>query len=101
MEHRQNFLTRQVCYSWVGSAHICNLYSITTNQEAMRKLFRAPRDRAGNLPPKYAVFPYYEAPVIRTDADGVRAIDIMRWGIPGPVQFGVSTAAGFQASVAE
>jgi putative SOS response-associated peptidase YedK len=67
---------------------MCNLYSLTTNQEAMRRLFRAERDRAGNLPPLPGIFPDYMAPVVRIDPDGVRALDMMRWGMPGPVKFG-------------
>ena len=27
---------------------MCNLYSVTTNQEAMRRLFKVRRDRTGN-----------------------------------------------------
>ncbi len=54
----------------------------------MRGLFRVTRDRTGNLPPLPAIFPDYPAPVIRRDADGERAMDMMRWGIPGPAQFG-------------
>jgi len=30
---------------------MCNLYSITTNQEAIRQLFRAMNRYVGNLPP--------------------------------------------------
>jgi putative SOS response-associated peptidase YedK len=44
---------------------MCNLYSITTNQEAMRKLFRKVNRYVGNLAPMPGVFPDYPAPVIR------------------------------------
>ncbi|MBR1221466.1 hypothetical protein JQ557_25930 [Bradyrhizobium sp. U87765 SZCCT0131] len=44
---------------------MCTLYSITTNQEAIRRLFGVTKDSAGNLPPMPAVFPDWEAPVIR------------------------------------
>lgn len=30
---------------------MCNLYSVTTDQEAIRRLFRVQRDLTGNLPP--------------------------------------------------
>jgi hypothetical protein len=30
---------------------MCNLYSMTTNQAAIRDLFRVTKDSAGNLPP--------------------------------------------------
>jgi putative SOS response-associated peptidase YedK len=69
---------------------MCNLYAITTTQQAMRQLFkvRPAWDRAGNLPPLTGVFPDYPAPVVRNAEDGERELLMMRWGIPGPVQFG-------------
>jgi hypothetical protein len=36
---------------------LCNLYSITKAQDAMRALFRVGRDLAGNMPPMPGVFP--------------------------------------------
>ena len=63
---------------------MCNLYSMTTNQEAIRRLFRVERDRAGNLPELPGIFPDQEAPVIRLDGDGVRELAIARWGMPSP-----------------
>ncbi len=44
---------------------MCNLYSITTNQEAVRALFRVVNRYVGNLPPMPGVFPDYPAPVVR------------------------------------
>ena len=44
---------------------MCNLYSITTNQEAIRALFRVVNRYIGNLAPMPGVFPDYPAPVIR------------------------------------
>jgi hypothetical protein len=35
---------------------MCNLYSITTNQEAIRALFRVMNRYVGNLPPMPGVF---------------------------------------------
>ena len=67
---------------------MCNLYSLTTNQAAIRNLFKVSRDRTGNLPPLTGIFPDYPAPVIRHSADGERSMDMMRWGLPGPAQFG-------------
>ncbi|MEA2822991.1 MAG: hypothetical protein QOJ86_4995 [Bradyrhizobium sp.] len=66
---------------------MCNLYSITTNQEAMRALFRVTVDNAGNLPSLPGVFPDYEAPVIR-NGEGARELTKMRWGMPPPPKFG-------------
>jgi len=35
---------------------MCTLYSITTNQDAIKALFRVTRDSAGNLPSMPSVF---------------------------------------------
>jgi len=61
---------------------MCNLYSNTTTQEAMRQLFDvAPgRDRLGNFAPLPAIYPRYQAPVVRRDGDGVREMVAMHWG---------------------
>lgn len=69
---------------------MCNLYAITTPQQAMRNLFkvRPEQDRTGNLPPLTGVFPDYEAPVVRNGPDDGRDLIKMRWGMPGPVAFG-------------
>ena len=50
---------------------MCNLYSITTNQQAIAELFRIVRRYEGNLPPMPGVFPDYPAPIIR-EASGER-----------------------------
>ena len=49
---------------------MCNLYSITRSQEAMRRAFRVLRDLTGNLPSLPAVFPDTLAPVVRTAHSG-------------------------------
>ena len=59
---------------------MCNLYSITTNQEAIIRLFRVLNRYIGDLPPMPGVFPDYPAPVVR-NADGGRELAMMRWGI--------------------
>ncbi|MEH2480171.1 putative SOS response-associated peptidase YedK [Nitrobacteraceae bacterium AZCC 2146] len=66
---------------------MCNLYSITKNQAAIRNLFKATRDTAGNLPPLPAIFPDNVAPVVRVQ-EGERELTMMRWGMPNPPQFG-------------
>lgn len=48
---------------------MCNLYSITTNQEAIIRLFRKVNRYVGNLAPMPGVFPDYPAPVIRNAGD--------------------------------
>jgi putative SOS response-associated peptidase YedK len=63
---------------------MCNLYSITQTQEAMRRLFRIKRDSLGNFPGLPAVFPDALAPVVFTAADGERELSLMRWGFPPP-----------------
>jgi putative SOS response-associated peptidase YedK len=67
---------------------MCNLYSITTAQEAMRSVFRKINRYVGNLAPMPGVFPDYPAPVIRnTEGDG-RELVMMRWGMPPPPRVG-------------
>jgi len=63
---------------------MCNLYSVTCSQAAIRELARAFRDLTGNLAPLPAIFPDQVAPVVRTGSDGVRELDMMRWGFPPP-----------------
>ncbi|MGE0717602.1 MAG: SOS response-associated peptidase [Alphaproteobacteria bacterium] len=60
---------------------MCNLYSVTTNQEAIRRLFGVTVDLAGNLPPMPGVFPDYSAPIVRAGAEG-RELALARWGMP-------------------
>jgi hypothetical protein len=59
------------------SPPMCNLYSITRTQEAMRRLFRVKRDLAGNLPGLPAVYPDTMAPVVRTARDGECELTMM------------------------
>jgi len=61
---------------------MCNLYSHTSNVRAIIDLARATRNLAGNLPPQPGIFPDYEAPIVRTGADGAREIAMVRWGMP-------------------
>ncbi|MCI4680594.1 SOS response-associated peptidase [Rhodoblastus acidophilus] len=62
---------------------MCNLYSITKAQDAMRSLFRVTHDRTGNLPPMPGIFPDYPAPIVRVAA-GERELTTARWGMPSP-----------------
>jgi putative SOS response-associated peptidase YedK len=66
---------------------MCKLCSITTNQEAMIRLFRVINRYVGNLAPMPSVFPDYAAPVIRNTDHGTEPTT-MRWGIPPPPKFG-------------
>jgi len=69
---------------------MCNLYSNTSSADWTRRAMRVDpdRDRTGNAPPQYAIFPDASAPVVRRDTDGESEMLMMRWGIPGPTQFG-------------
>ena len=64
---------------------MCNLYSVTSTQQAIRDLVKAIRDLTGNLPSLPAIFPNGRAPVVRVAPDGVRELTMMRWGFPPPV----------------
>jgi putative SOS response-associated peptidase YedK len=66
---------------------MCNLYSITTNQEAIRALFRVLNRYVGNLAPMPGVFPDYPAPVVR-NSGAERELILMRWGMPPPPRTG-------------
>jgi len=63
---------------------MCNLYSLTKGQAAIRELTRAMVDRTGNLPPMPGIFPDYPAPIVREGTDG-RELALARWGMPSPV----------------
>lgn len=65
---------------------MCNLYSVTTNQEAIRRLFSIDLDRTGNLPMFPGVYPDYAAPIVRTSPEG-RELTLARWGMPTPPKF--------------
>jgi putative SOS response-associated peptidase YedK len=67
---------------------MCNLYSETKGQAAIRALFRAGRDRTGNLPAFPGIFPDQMAPIVSNGGDGERELVMARWGLPGPPQFG-------------
>jgi putative SOS response-associated peptidase YedK len=71
---------------------MCNLYSMTKGQQAIRELAKAMLDRTGNLPPLPGIFPDYAAPIVRNSLDG-REITMARWGMPTPPKFLV-TAKG-------
>ena len=49
---------------------MCNLYSVTKGQTAIREAARAMVDHTGNLPPLPGVFPDYAAPIVRNSPEG-------------------------------
>jgi putative SOS response-associated peptidase YedK len=65
---------------------MCNLYSMTKSQQAIRDLIKALRDLTGNLPPLPGIFPDYPAPIVRNTVEG-RELAMARWGMPTPPKF--------------
>ena len=63
---------------------MCNLYSLTKGQAAIREFTRAFSDTTGNLPPLPGIFPDYRAPIVR-NGQGGRELAMARWGMPSPV----------------
>jgi putative SOS response-associated peptidase YedK len=60
---------------------MCNLYSLTKGQAAIREIYRTMVDRTGNLPPLPGIFPDQMAPVVRGGPEG-RELAMLRWGFP-------------------
>jgi putative SOS response-associated peptidase YedK len=63
---------------------MCNLYSLTTNREAILRLLRVSDNRATIIKPQTAIFLAYTAPVVRLAADGERELVQMSWGFVLP-----------------
>ena len=59
---------------------MCNLYNVTTNQEAIRAFVKAV-DRLGNMEPSFDVYPDRMAPIVRNGNDGRELVSV-RWGLP-------------------
>jgi putative SOS response-associated peptidase YedK len=73
---------------------MCNLYSQTKSQDAMRHVFDAVAedgevvdDLTGNLPPMPGIYPDYPAPIFRHAPNGGWQLSMARWGMPTPPQF--------------
>lgn len=73
---------------------MCNLYSQTTSQDAMRRVFASMPgagdglvDNTGNLPAQGGIFPDYSAPIIRHHPQGGWQLTRARWGMPTPQTF--------------
>jgi putative SOS response-associated peptidase YedK len=49
---------------------MCNLYSLTKGQQAIRELTGAMNDRTCNLPLLPGVYPDYRAPIVRNQPEG-------------------------------
>ena len=62
---------------------MCNLYSLTKGQAAIRDWFRGSHDRTGNLPLFPGIFPDQMAPIVRNGADGERELVMAALGHAG------------------
>ena len=62
---------------------MCNLYSVTSSQQAIAEAFGAMTDQTGNLPALPGIFPDTKAPVVRNGPAG-RELAMARWGFPAP-----------------
>ncbi|WP_377292690.1 SOS response-associated peptidase [Rhizobium sp. SG2393] len=60
---------------------MCNLYNVTTTQEAIRQFTEAAIDSLGNLEPSLDIYPDYKAPIVRNTPKG-REMAMVRWGLP-------------------
>lgn len=68
-----------------GGAHICNLYNLTTNQQAIRDFVALTHDSIGNLEPILDAYPDRPAPVVRNTDSGLE-LARLTWGMPTPVE---------------
>lgn len=64
---------------------MCNLYNVTTSQQAIRDATRAMVDTLGNMEPSLDVYPDRMAPIVRNNA-GQRELTTVRWGMPSSKQ---------------
>ncbi|RKD61574.1 SOS response-associated peptidase [Rhizobium sp. WW_1] len=60
---------------------MCNLYNLTSNQEAIRQISRAMIDSIGNLEPELDLYPDQMGPIVRNTAAGRELVKV-RWGLP-------------------
>ena len=59
---------------------VCNHYTQRAALRMIMEMTRAQRDEAGNV--RADIFPNYEAPIVRANADGSRTLAKARWGMP-------------------
>jgi putative SOS response-associated peptidase YedK len=78
----------------IPDSPMCNLYSQTKSQDAMRHVFddvligdETLEDLTGNLPAQSGIYPDYAAPIIRQGAQGGWQLTMARWGMPTPQVF--------------
>ena len=63
---------------------MCNLYNLTSNQQAIRDFIDITRYREGNLAPSINVHPDRPGPIVRVDVAGERELAMSVWGMPTP-----------------
>ncbi len=75
-------------------ATMCNLYSQTKGQDAIRQLFdpvlaanETWKDSVGNLEAQSKIWPDMQAPIIRRSSDNGWELVRARWGMPTPEKF--------------
>lgn len=61
---------------------MCNFYSLSRRQAAVRQMVSAKAPEIGNFPPLPGIFPDDAAPIIRTNASGEREPAMARWSMP-------------------
>ncbi|MFB2553515.1 SOS response-associated peptidase [Ensifer soli] len=64
---------------------MCNLYNLTTNQQAIRDVVSITHDSLGNLEPSIDLYPDRPAPVVLNTAGGT-TLARLTWGMPTPVE---------------
>ncbi|MFN8683604.1 SOS response-associated peptidase [Paracoccus sp. P2] len=65
---------------------MCNLFNVSTNQQAIREFVSATHDSIGNLEPLIEVYPDRPGPVVRNTGSG-RELAMLTWGMPTPVEY--------------
>lgn len=65
---------------------MCNLYAMLASQDSTRRHFAVDpaRDYLGNAEPLPAIWPKYEAPILRLGEDGTRELVSAHWGFLTP-----------------
>lgn len=82
---RESYSSPDLPFGRTEVMDVCNLYSHTRAQDAMREVFQPLtfQDRAGNLPAQPAIYPDALAPILRNGSDGLELVKA-RWGLPPP-----------------
>jgi putative SOS response-associated peptidase YedK len=65
---------------------MCNLYNVTTTQDAIRSFISVTHDALGNMEPSIDVYPNRLAPIVRNIGHGEREMTKVCWGMPSSSQ---------------